>query len=99
LNLSDRIKALPAIKDEAGAECVSREVVLGIVEGACFEAHEELAKFIDVCAEQCAMKARAICEPNYWWPKNQVLRGVAEQIRARAEAERQLKIAENLGTS
>jgi len=31
LNISDRIKALPAIKDEAGSECVSREVVLGLV--------------------------------------------------------------------
>ncbi len=31
MNLSDRIKALPAIKDEAGSECVSRGVVLGLV--------------------------------------------------------------------
>lgn len=33
MTLSDRIKALPAIKDEAGAECVSREAVLGMVAG------------------------------------------------------------------
>jgi len=50
-------------------------------------AQYEVAIFVDMCAAQCAEKARTICEPNYWWPKNQILTRVAEKIRERATGE------------
>lgn len=32
MKLADKIRALPSIKDEAGSECISREVVLAMLE-------------------------------------------------------------------
>lgn len=34
VTLSDQIRALPSVKGEAGADCVSREVVLGMLAGS-----------------------------------------------------------------
>ena len=50
-------------------------------------AQYEVAIFVDMCAAQCAEKARAIHEPNHWWWKNRILTQVAEQIRERATRE------------
>lgn len=65
MNLADKIRALPSIKDEAGGDCVSREVVLEMVRGATSEliekwrarANEEEYKLhkewaIDQCADE-----------------------------------------------
>lgn len=63
-----------------------KAVIAAVRRQAASQAVEEAAKFVDVCAEQYAEMARAIGDPNYWWPKNQVLIGVAQQLRERAKA-------------